>query len=159
MRELSKRDEFQGGCWQNATALLLLWQQHQQVSAGNYTHFSLPWGIKVVGAKARTPTYNSTGFVRKLCLELYGMWMSFWKRPTETHVHCLVEEATRFMSTKLKDSNTQHIDLKKKQTKKHKGRRLSKHSLGFFCKRMTGGQCRHGFFMEAIHWLVPASSE
>lgn len=67
-----------------------------------------------MGAKAKTPTGNSTGFHVIL---LHGGFTicgcPFVKGPTETHVHCLFEEATRFISTKVKDSNTQHIDLEK----------------------------------------------
>lgn len=62
------------------------------------------------------------------------MWMSICRSPTETHVHCLFEEATRFMSTKLKDSNTQHIELEKKYV--WAGGWVNTHYD--FSKRMTG---------------------
>lgn len=56
------------------------------------------------------------------------MWMSICKSPAETHVHCLFEEATRFMFTKLKRFKHAAHRLEKK-TKKRMGRRLGKHSL------------------------------
>lgn len=106
------------------------------------------------GREGKTPTGNSTGFMWNLCLEVYRVWMSIWKSPTETHVHCLVEEATRFMFTKLKYSNTQHIDLKK-----HMGQRLGKHSLWFFffffCQRMTGVSVTMvSLWKPLIGWLL-----
>lgn len=76
--------------------------------------------------------------------------------PTETHVRCLFEEATRFMSTKSKDSNTQHIDLKEK---------IKVWAIGWvnthydFCKRMLGVRVAIVFSMEVFDWLVAASSE
>lgn len=72
----------------------------------------------------------------------------FFKSPSETHVHCLIEEATRLMFTKLKDSNTQHIDLKKNVWA---GGWVNTHYDLY--KRMMGGSELPWFLCGSL-WLV-----
>lgn len=59
------------------------------------------------------------------------------------------EEATRFMSTKWKDLNTQHIDLKKKRARGWVNTHYD------FCKRMIwkGAQCCQ--WKPPAGWLLP----
>lgn len=96
---------------------------------------------------------HSTGFMwENLGLEVF-CGCPFVKSPTETHVRCLFEEATRFISTKLKRFKHAAHRLEKKNIRA--GGWVNTHND--FCKGGSGGgQCRHGFSMEASDWLVAA---
>lgn len=67
-----------------------------------------PQGTEVVGVKAKSQPGSSLASNETCAWRFTVRRCPFGKSLTETHVHCPFEEATRFMSTKLKDSNTQH---------------------------------------------------
>lgn len=108
--------------------------QRCRVSAGNCTLFNPPRGTEAVGAKGKNANRAQHWLHVKTSAGRFSVDVHVCKSPTETHVRCLFEEATRFICTKLKRFKHAAHRLEKQNVRA--GGWVNTHND--FCKRMTG---------------------